>query len=790
MEPKLNEEYEKIANKISEEKFLERLNAMKKEYADVSFMNDIDIARMIVGTFIDEKNEMKSDKEENSMDKISKLESGAKNVNVIGRVMSISNPKKFTTRKGKEGKLANINLVDDTGELRVVLWTENIKLLKNIKEGDVVEIQDGEVKDGYKSALELHLHPRSSIEVLNSNEYKSFPEYEENITPINDITPDEKVNIIGRIIRITQVRTFDKNNKEGKVRSFELKDETGEVNYTLWNNDVELVDELKLNEGDTIKILSAQARDRNGEISLSHWDGRIVKGDFDAPEFKEIVIKIAEAHEMKNVNLLGIVTKIHDTISFERADGSTGHVKSIEIKDDTGEIRVTLWGDDTKLDLNKGDIVEIKGVNIEFDEYSSSGYKVNTNWNTRIIKDPSGYTSLINLLKEYKNQLGPVKIEQVQDFEDDGEEIDVLGRIINVNDPKEFQREDGSPGIVRSGDIADETGVVRVSFWDNKANSNLLPGTPVLIENAKTRLGLFSVELNVGKTSRIIQCKESDVEDLPSFNELEDKIYTTKKIEDLDEDDRYIRLIARIFDLQESNEFQRQDGNIGLVRSIDLGDETGLIRASFWDNKAEIAYKIGDPIKIENPRVTFRNDQLELSVGSNSKVSKVGEGDLKDLPSYKELEEKIYVSKNIGDLEDDDRNIKVSGKVSEVAGDKLLLPRCPSCNNRLEQIDGEYACDYCGDDFDKPNYLLMLSLRLEDETDDISATFFSHLAENLLEINTDEAIEINKNMDDNALEKKAEDLIGLELTLIADVDFDDYNEENRLKPKRIMSKKL
>ncbi|MDR3223766.1 MAG: replication protein A [Methanobrevibacter sp.] len=785
MEPKINEEYAKIADKISKEEFLEKLKDMKKEYVDVSFMNDLDIARMIVGSFIDEENEKRSDKKEHAMNKISKLEPGAK-IPVIGRIMAISNPKKFTSRKGKEGKLANIILSDDTGELKVVLWTESIKLLKNIKEGDVVKIPDGEVKSGYNSKLELHLQPRSSIEVLDSNEYKTLPEYKEVITPIADIDPDEKVNIIGRIIRITSTRTFDKNGKEGKVRSLDIKDKSGEVTYTLWNNDVELVDELDLNEGDTIKILSAQARDRNGEISLSHWDGKIVKGEFDVPEFEEVITKIAEAHEMKNVNLLGIVTKIHDTISFERADGTTGYVKSIEIKDDTADIRVTLWNDDTKLDLNKGEIIEVKGVNIEFDEYSPSGYKVNTNWNSRIVKDPSGDTALINVLNEYKNQLGPVKIEQVQDYEEDGVEVDVLGRIINVNDPREFQREDGSPGIVRSGDLADETGVVKVSFWDDKANSNLLPGTPVLIENAKTRLGLFSVELNVGKTSRVIQCKESDVEDLPSFSELEDKIYTTKKVEDLDEDDNYVRLIARIFDIQEPNEFERQDGKIGLVRSIDLADETGSIKASFWDDKAEIAYEIGDPIKIENPRITFRNDQLELSVGSNSKVSKVGEGDLKDLPTHGELEEKIYVEKTIGELEDDDKNIKVVGRISEISGDKLLLPRCPSCNNRLEQVDDEYACDYCGDDFDEPNYLVMLPLRIEDDTGDISVTFFSYLAEKLLEMNKDEII---KN-DDDGLKEKVEDLINLELTLIVDVDFDDYNEEIRLKPKKIISKNL
>jgi replication factor A1 len=791
MKAELRKEYNRIKDRLTADEFLEKLESMKKDYEDVSFMNDIDIAKMIVGTFIDEKSETISNKDEHSMDKISKLESGIKDENVIGRVMAISNPKNFTTRNGKSGKLANLVLEDDTGKIRVVLWTENIKLLKKIKEGDVVEIIKADVKDGYNSSLELHLQPRSAINVLDSNDYKNFPEYEEIITPITEIVSDEKNNVIARITRITSTRTYDKNGKEGKVRSFELKDKSGEITYTLWNNDVDLVEDLDLNEGDAVKILDAEARERNGEISLSHWGGRILKGDFDVPEFEEVITKIAEAREMSNINLFGIVIKILDTISFKRADGSEGFVKSIEIADDTGTIKVTLWGDDTKLELNKGDIVKILGAAIEFDEYSSSGYKVNTNWNTRIIKDPKGDAAFIELLKEYKAQFAPVKIEHLKEYEEDGEEVDVIGRIINLNEPRHFEREDGTPGIVKSGDLADETGVVRVSFWDDKANSNLLPGTPILLENARTRMGLYAVELNIGRTSRVIQLKENDVEDLPSFTELEDMIYTTKKIEDLEEDERYIKLFARIVNIQDPNEFQRQDGNIGLVRSIDLADETGSIKASFWDNMAEIAYEVGDPLKIENPQVKFRNDELELSVGTSSKVSKVSEDDLKDLPSYEKLEEMIYVSKNIDDLEDDDRNIKITGRISEVNGDKLISPRCPSCNNGLQQVEGEYACDYCGADFDKPKYLLMIPSRLEDDTGDIQVTFFSSLAENLLKMSTEEIAKIVEDVSDNTvLESKVEDLIGLELTLIVDVGWDEYNAENRLQVKKIVSKNL
>ena len=41
-----------------------------------------------------------------------------------------------------------MELKDSTGDIRVVLWTENIKLLKNFKEGNIVKITDVDIKEG------------------------------------------------------------------------------------------------------------------------------------------------------------------------------------------------------------------------------------------------------------------------------------------------------------------------------------------------------------------------------------------------------------------------------------------------------------------------------------------------------------------------------------------------------------------------------------------------------------------------------------------------------------------
>ncbi|MGZ7160871.1 MAG: OB-fold nucleic acid binding domain-containing protein, partial [Methanobacterium sp.] len=163
MENDIKSEYQRISDKISYDDFLKRIEEMKKDYEDVSFMDELDIARMIVGEYINEKNVPNADN--NEIEKISSLETGLHDISITGRIMRISNAKKFTTKKGKEGKVANLMISDNSGEIRIVLWTDNIKLLKKIKEGDIVKINNLEIKDGFR-AQEAHMQNRSTIEKL------------------------------------------------------------------------------------------------------------------------------------------------------------------------------------------------------------------------------------------------------------------------------------------------------------------------------------------------------------------------------------------------------------------------------------------------------------------------------------------------------------------------------------------------------------------------------------------------------------------------------------------------
>lgn len=784
----IKDEYEKIKDKISFEEFLNKMEEYKKENEDVSFMDDISIAHMVIGNYITEKNENLEESKE--FWKIKDLETGKQHLNLLGRVMNLSNVKKFTSKKGREGKLANLILADDTGRIRVVFWTENINLLDKFQEGDIIKINDVEVKQGFRED-EAHMNIRSSLEKQDSQNFPDFPPYNDKITPLKDIKGDMEVNVVARIVRIPRIRSFDRNGRDGKVASLELQDESGTMQFTLWNKDTALIEDLELKEGDAIKIMGAQSRVRNGEVSLSHsWIGRMVKGDFDVPEYQENIIKLGDAHEMRNVTLVGLVSKVYDTITFERDDGSTGKVKSLELEDDTGAIRVTLWNEDSETEIKKGDIMKIIGGNIEFDDYSGTNYRVNTNWNSKIVINPSIDKKLKDVLSEVGKYIKPIKISELNNIEDDGEEVDVVGRVVNLYDPNEFQRDDGTAGMVRTTEIADETGMVRVSMWDSKAEYPLKEGDAIKIENARTRLGDYQVDLSVGRTSRVMKPSEEETEKLPSLKDVESMIYQDKKINDLAEGDRDVSIVGRVLSMGEPTQFTKSDGSSGIVRSMEIADDTGMIRVSLWDDQANAPLKEGEAVKIENPRINLRNDRIEISVGRTTIITKEKE-DETSLPALDEIQEQLYPTKKIEEIDEGDQNIKVRGEVIDIRGNKILFEMCPNCNKRVNWVEDAYVCDICGEEIEKPNMLMIIGLVLEDDTGTISMTFFRKSAEEILGMNTLEAEEIiAATGDEGSLEEKVGDLVGRQITVIADASFDEYNEEVRLNAKKLVDIKL
>ncbi len=152
-----DENYDKIVEKISKSSGLEkeeierRVEAKRAKLAGlISKEGAAQVIAAELGISFD-----------NEKLKIDELLPGMRKVNIIGKIISLSPVRTFTTKKGDEGKVVNLIVADDTSNIKVVLWdTNHISLVEKgeIKEDSVIEIGNGSMR-----ANEIHLGSFSEL---------------------------------------------------------------------------------------------------------------------------------------------------------------------------------------------------------------------------------------------------------------------------------------------------------------------------------------------------------------------------------------------------------------------------------------------------------------------------------------------------------------------------------------------------------------------------------------------------------------------------------------------------
>lgn len=327
---------------------------------------------------------------------------------------------------------------------------------------------------------------------------------------------------------------------------------------------------------------------------------------------KQISSKEEKKHEY--VNIVGIVTKVRDPMELKESEC----LQIIEFSDSSSAIRAILWNENAGLDIKKGDIIGIQNGFVEYDSEESVGYRINTDENSRIHVNPKLEDGLVQFLKESVD----ISLTDIKDIGEDSTEIDILARVITLFETYSFKTKDDS-GIVRSAILADNTGTIKAFFWNEKAQVPTI-SKAYKIENAIARQTDDGMELHIGQGSRMIDGDSLSIEEranLKSFEELESLLYASKSIKDLKENDMNIKVIGKIIDVQDTFEFE-ENGNVFLVRVIEIEDDTGSIKVNLWDEMADSIYTEGEFIKIQNPTVVYNKNtsNLELSVGDNSNI--------------------------------------------------------------------------------------------------------------------------------------------------------------------------
>ena len=77
------------------------------------------------------------------------------------------------------------------------------------------------------------------------------------------------ISLLGKVLRLYDVRSFSKQGREGKVGSFLIGDETGAIRVVLWDTQhLQLMEQGQLQDGTLVRIKDAMARQNQNFLEL------------------------------------------------------------------------------------------------------------------------------------------------------------------------------------------------------------------------------------------------------------------------------------------------------------------------------------------------------------------------------------------------------------------------------------------------------------------------------------------------------------------------------------------
>jgi replication factor A1 len=289
---------------------------------------------------------------------VADIEPGMDDVKFLAKVMSIGELRTFERDDDEDGRVVNVEVADETGRIRVSMWDDMAEdALESLEVGQTLRVA-GRPKDGYNgvevSVDKVEPAPDADVDVQAQDSYR-----------IEDLSLGlSDVNLKGKVLSTDQVRTFDRDDgSEGRVSNLTLGDPTGRVRVTLWDDRADLADEFEAD--DTVEVVDGYVRERDGALELHVGSRGAVDALDETVEYVPDTASIAELELGQTVDIAGGVIETDPKRTFDRDDGSQGQVRNIRVKDDTGDIRVAMWGEKADVDVDLADYVVLTDVEIK-----------------------------------------------------------------------------------------------------------------------------------------------------------------------------------------------------------------------------------------------------------------------------------------------------------------------------------------------------------------------------------------------------------------------------------------
>jgi replication factor A1 len=204
-----------------------------------------------------------------------------------------------------------------------------------------------------------------------------------------------------------------------------------------------------------------------------------------APDRENLKVKDLLAG-MRGITLNVRVMRKYELREFNK-EGRAGKVASFLAGDESGVTRVTLWNEQTEdfAKVDEGMTVQLKEASVKENQ---GRLEVHLGTGGELVLSPKGITINANAAATEAGR--SYKQKKIGDLSEADEFVDILGTIVQVFDPRSFQKKTGGSGMVCNAVIDDGSGTIRASFWDDDCKELLGPAAdkPELLGDAKLEL--------------------------------------------------------------------------------------------------------------------------------------------------------------------------------------------------------------------------------------------------------------------------------------------------------------
>ncbi|MGI6589173.1 MAG: OB-fold nucleic acid binding domain-containing protein [Candidatus Iainarchaeum sp.] len=328
-------------------------------------------------------------------------------------------------------------------------------------------------------------------------------------------------------------------------------------------------------------------------------------------------------------------------------------------------------------------------------------------------------------------------LEQVaiSDLKEGMKGVEIKGEVTTIFPTKEFEK-NGKKGKLKSFVLNDSTGEVRVTLWNEQVDQYPLNrGNEIIVSNIFVKLYNETKQVTLGFGGKI---EIKNKKEIPPT-----------KLAELKSGMSSVGILGRIMRKFPCKDFESGERK-GKLCSFQIADESAIIRATAWNEKADEIEKFneGDAIEIENAYTKEGRFGVELHLGYSADIKET----TKSVPSQMELLKDQIELKKIADTNEGE-NAVIEGKIISVERGNLFYTICSKCGKKITSTPEGFLCDLCGETTPKKNPVL--SIIMEDDSGNIKTNLFGKVVLKAIGL---EASDLEQKVEENGAEKVIEEL--------------------------------